>query len=43
VEDPPNGERSQVFGVFSDVTAERLPYPNPQTQESVLGDPLPAV
>jgi hypothetical protein len=36
-------ERFQVFSVFSDVTAETLPYPNPQTQESVLRDPLQAV
>jgi hypothetical protein len=43
VEDPPNGEGFQVFSPFSDVATEPLRYLNPQTQETVLGDPVASV
>jgi hypothetical protein len=43
VEDPPNGEGFQVFSVFSDVATDPLDHLNPQTQETVLGDPVAGI
>lgn len=40
VEDAPTGGGFQVVSAFSDVATEPPPYQNPQTEESVLGEPV---